>query len=254
MKSTPAPTRQLFDADPYQKEMSAIILAVRKREQSVEVLLDQTVFYPTGGGQPGDTGFLVLEDGKTLTVTGTVWDREDPGKIWHQISDSTTDDYVGVAVSGVIDWEKRYRHMRMHTCLHVLSAMVDAPVTGCSIGEEKGRLDFDLPEPTIEKGSLTREINALIALNQPVNIFRMTPEELEESGYFAKTSNVKPPVINNFVRMIGIENTDVQPCGGTHVKTTSEIGRIVCAKIEKRSRKNRRVVLRWETEDDMASA
>ena len=244
--NTPVATRTLFDQDAYQATTSAIVQDVRDTESGSAIVLNQTVFYPAGGGQPGDTGWLKLGDGTAYSVVGTAWDRENPGVILHFLDTHLNKETIGQAITGELHWQQRYRHMQMHTCLHILSSLVDAPVTGCSIAAEKGRLDFDLPEPTIDKVSLTDGLNQCIADDQPVGVFKLTPQELAESEYAAKTANVKPPVIGGHIRMVGIQDVDVQPCGGTHVRRTGEINRVVCVKIEKRSKKNRRVVLQWE--------
>lgn len=145
---------------------------------------------------------------------------------------------TGALINASLDWERRYQHMKMHTCLHLLGSIIDAPVTGCSISADKGRLDFDLPTMILDKDSITRDLNALIEQAIPVNILSMPAEEY--------TNTAKPLAIHGDLRMVEVTGIDLQPCGGTHVRNTREIGRVYCEKIEKKSKSNRRVILRFE--------
>lgn len=229
-----------FNDQPYTRSLSATIAHV----QGNRVLLDRTIFYPTGGGQPGDTGALTLEDSRRLRVIDTVRDESNPELIWHLLEEDAGAVKIGQAVTCEIDWERRYRHMRMHTCLHLLCSLIDAPVTGCSIGEDKGRLDFDLPEP-VDKIVLTEKLNYLINQELSVRHFYEEPQKLAEQPSLVRTESVSPPVLQGVVRMIEVTGTDLQPCGGTHVGNTREIGSVVCSKIQKKSRTNRRFTLTW---------
>lgn len=234
-------TRALFDEAPYQHCFTARVLAVSEQG----VALDQTLFYPTGGGQPGDQGHLLLPDGSAVAVLGTQRDPLLRALIWHQLEDGTAARLqAGMEVQGCLDWELRHRHMRMHTCLHLLCALIDAPVTGCSIAADKGRLDFDLPESTLDKEQLTTQLNELITAALEVRAQELPASEYNRLLELCRT-RIPPPANQGVVRVIDIPGIDLQPCGGTHVQNTAEIGVVVCDKIEKKSRHNRRVTLRF---------
>lgn len=232
-------TRALFDEVPYQRTFTARVLAV----SNLGVALEQTLFYPTGGGQPGDQGHLLLPDGSAAAVLGTQRDPLLRSLIWHQLENPAALQ-AGVEVQGCLDWERRYQHMRMHTCLHLLCAIIDAPVTGCSIGADKGRLDFDLPESTLDKEQITRSLNELINAALDVRAQELPASEYQRLLELSRT-RIPPPVSQGMVRVIDIPGVDLQPCGGTHVRSTQEIGPVICDKIEKKSRYNRRVSLRF---------
>jgi Ser-tRNA(Ala) deacylase AlaX len=229
-----------YDDAPYQQQFSASVIAFSEQG----VALAQTLFYPTGGGQPGDSGSLTLPNGQEVRVTGTVRDVENRNLIWHQVESS--DEFAnGMTVTGKLDWQRRYQHMKMHTCLHLLCAVLPAPVTGCSIGDEKGRLDFDLPEMTTTKEAIAEQLNQLITAAHPVRTSLISEEDYALALKLTKSQDVVPPVFNGAVRVIEIPGIDMQPCGGTHVKNTSEIGQVVVDKIEKKSKHNPRVTLRF---------
>lgn len=232
-------TRALFDELPYQHCFTARVLAVSEQG----VALDQTLFYPTGGGQPGDQGHLLLPDGSAAAVSGTQRDPLLRSIIWHQLEDSSAI-RVGMELQGCLDWQRRYQHMRMHTCLHLLCAIITAPVTGCSIGADKGRLDFDLPESTLDKEQITHQLNELIDGALDVRAQELPVSEYSRLLELSRT-RIPPPVNQGMVRVIDIPGVDLQPCGGTHVRNTAEVGRVICDKIEKKSRHNRRVTLRF---------
>ncbi|MDX9673752.1 MULTISPECIES: alanyl-tRNA editing protein [unclassified Pseudomonas] len=231
-------TLSLFNSEPYRRDFGARVIAVVDQA----VVLEHTLFYPTGGGQPGDTGYFSLVDGTRIAVTGTVRDPLLPSIIWHQVQECPPQLCTGALLNASLDWQRRYQHMKMHTCLHLLGALIDAPVTGCSISVDKGRLDFDLPEMTLDKDSITRDLNTLIERACPINV--MTMQASEYSDLPKKTA--RPPVFQDELRVVEISGVDIQPCGGTHVHNTREIGRVYCEKIEKKSRTNRRVILRFE--------
>ncbi|MEB0106738.1 alanyl-tRNA editing protein [Pseudomonas sp. MH9.3] len=235
-------TLALFDSAPYQNTFSARVRAVGEHG----IALEHTLFYPTGGGQPGDTGRFILADGTRVDVIGTVRDPVSRAIIWHQVHQCPAQLIAGVQVEAEIDWDRRYLHMKMHTCLHLLCSIIDAPVTGCSISADKGRLDFDLPEMTLDKDSITRDLNALIEQAHEVKTLSMPASEYATLLQITRTQAVAPPVIQGSVRVIDIAGVDIQPCGGTHVANTDEIGRVFCEKIEKKSKHNRRVILRFE--------
>lgn len=235
-------TTACFNDEPYTRSLEATIVHV----QDDRVLLDRTIFYPTGGGQPGDTGRLVLDDNRQFRVMDTLRDGDNPELIWHQLEQAGAIQ-PGQKATCEIDWERRYRHMKMHTCLHLLCSLIDAPVTGCSIAESKGRLDFDLPE-SLDKIIVTEQLNHLIRQGLEVKHFYTEPEKMAELSSLVRTESVSPPVLQGVVRLIEVAGTDLQPCGGTHVKNTSEIGPVVCSKIQKKSRTNRRFTLTWQEE------
>ncbi|VVO03678.1 alanyl-tRNA editing protein [Pseudomonas fluorescens] len=235
-------TLALYDNAPYQNAFDARIVAVSDQG----LALEHTLFYPTGGGQPGDTGLITLPDGTSLKVTGTVRDPLLRSIIWHQLEAYPPQLRAGLKIDASLDWERRYQHMRMHTCLHLLCSIIDAPVTGCSISHDKGRLDFDLPEMSLEKERITEQLNALVAQALEVKQLSMPASEYATLLQITRTQAVAPPVIQGAVRVIEVDGVDIQPCGGTHVINTEEIGRVFCEKIEKKSKHNRRVILRFE--------
>lgn len=228
-------TQELFRNDSYLKECEATVTAI----QDNAIILDQTIFYPTGGGQPGDSGVFVLANGATLPITNTVKDR-DTGLLLHLIADGCTLPNIGDIITCRIDWERRYQLMRMHSALHILCAKVDAPVSGGSIGIEKSRLDFDLPESP-DKAALSAALNDEISIGQDIEIGTISDEELTENPDLIRTMSVKPPQGQGHVRTIKVGTIDYQPCGGTHVKNTREIGPLRIGKIEKKGKLNRRI-------------
>ncbi|GAA3945849.1 alanyl-tRNA editing protein [Allohahella marinimesophila] len=233
-------TRDLFNENPYQHLFNAHVLAFSERG----VALDETFFYPTGGGQPGDCGQLLLSDSSTVKVVSTERDPLLRTVIWHQL-EGGAEVRVGMKVQGCLDWERRYQHMRMHTCLHLLSAIVNAPVTGCSISVDKGRLDFDLPDSSLDKQQITSQLNELISAALEVRTHEFSIDDYSDIVKITRTQAVALPATEGMVRVVDIQGIDIQPCGGTHVLNTSEIGVVFCEKIEKKSRHNRRVILRF---------
>jgi misacylated tRNA(Ala) deacylase len=233
-------TERLYEEDAYRTECEAVVLAA----DEAGVVLDRTVFYAMGGGQPGDTGVLRWGDGNELVIADT---RKGEGDdIVHVPAAGAALPPPGTRVQAVIDWDRRYRHMRMHTCLHLLCAVVGAPVTGGNLTAEKGRLDFDLPESTVDKATLTEALNALIARDTGTAVQWITDQELDARPELVKTLSVAPPRGAGRVRLLSIPDVDLQPCGGTHVARTGEIGRVRVTKIEKKSRLNRRIAVALE--------
>lgn len=229
----------LFRDDPYLTSCEAKVTAVE--EQGIR--LDRTVFYPEGGGQPGDVGSLTLADGTKIEIVDARkgQDHED---VVHIAAPDAPALSVGDAVTAEIDWERRHRLMRMHTCLHLLCAVVEGDVTGGQISDGKGRLDFNMDEKP-DKEQLAQEINRLIAENHPVTPQWITDEELQAKPELVRTMSVKPPMGGGRVRLLNIAGIDLQPCGGTHVRETGEIGPIEVGKIESKGRQNRRINLRF---------
>ena len=231
------PTELLFRAEPYTRTCEARVSAV----DGEAVRLDRTVFYPEGGGQPGDTGILRTEDGTEIAVRNTR-KGETGDDVLHLIDPDSTPPAPGSRVVAELDWERRYRHMRMHTCLHLLSAVIDAPVTGGQLSAEKGRLDFDV-DTKLDKAAVQDELNALIARDFAVAARWISDEALAVQPELVKTMRVKPPSGQGRVRVIDVDGIDLQPCGGTHVARTGEIGPVIVRKIESKGRHNRRVSL-----------
>jgi misacylated tRNA(Ala) deacylase len=229
------------EPESYQRRISAKVVAVG----SAGVILDRTIFYPTGGGQPGDSGALILSDGRRLRVIDAKHADDGPQSVLHVLEHQSAVE-INSELMAEIDWDRRYRHMRMHTALHLLSAFIDAPVTGCAISAEKGRLDFDLPEPSIDKDQITECLRDFVARQLPVHIRFAGPAELATLPQVVRTRSVAPPIIDGQLRLVEIPGVDVQACGGTHVMNTAEVGAVRCVKIEKKSRHNRRIVLEFE--------
>ncbi len=228
-------SEELFRADSYLKSCEATVTAVDESG----IRLDRTVFYPEGGGQPGDTGLLIAADGRAVRVVQT---RKHPGagEPVHVPEPGAPALSIGETVRAEIDWERRHRHMRMHTCLHLLCSLVEGAVTGGGLSDSKGRLDFDLPGQVPEKDHLTAELNRLISENHPVVPRWITDEALAANPELVRTMSVKPPTGSGQVRLLEIAGIDLQPCGGTHVARTGEIGAVVISKIENKGRQNRR--------------
>jgi misacylated tRNA(Ala) deacylase len=232
----PGMVAELFRQDSYLKEADAVVTALEERG----VRLDRTNFYPTGGGQPGDTGVLRW-DGGEAAITDTV--KADGGDVLHVLAPDTARPPAGTRVKAVLDWDRRYRHMRMHSALHVMSAVIRGNVTGGQVGADKSRLDFNLDGEVPTKEWVTEEINKLLAVDLPVVPQWITDDELAARPELVKTMSVRPPSGAGRVRLLSIEGVDLQACGGTHVARTAEIGRVECTKIENKGKMNRRFVI-----------
>lgn len=207
------------------------------------IVLDRTVFYAASGGQPGDNGSILRADGSVITIATAVHPEGDKTRIVHVPAEAQGLPTVGELVTATIDWDRRYRLMRMHTALHLLSVVFPFPVTGGSVGEDKGRLDFDMPEVPGDLAGLETKLNEMVAGNHAVTQEWITDAEMAANPDLIKTMNVKPPMGQGRVRLIRIGDVDLQPCGGTHVRNTQEIGRLALGKIEKKGKQNRRVSL-----------
>ena len=228
----------VFQDDAYAKSCAATVVSA----EPGAIRLDRGVFYPTGGGQPGDTGVLRLADGREVEIVDTVKGAL-PGDIIHVPADDAPLPAPGDAVTADLDWQRRHRLMRMPTCLHLLCAVGDGPVTGGQISDGKGRLDFDLSEMPLGKDEITTAINRLVDEDHPANPRWVDDAEFDASPELVKTMSVAPPRGQGRVRLLDIEGVDLQACGGTHVARTGEIGKVRVAKIENKGRHNRRVVI-----------
>ena len=230
-------TKELFRDNSYAKSCEATVVAINDLGG---IILDRTVFYPSGGGQPGDSGKLKRPDGAHTGIATTVYEK-DRSAIVHVPAEGEVPPTVGETVQCIVDWHRRYAHMKVHTALHLLCAVLPYPVTGGSIGEGEGRLDFDIPDAGLDKEALADELNKLIAQDHQVSIQWITDEELDAQPDLVRTMAVKPPRGSGKVRLIAVGDIDLQPCGGTHVASTNEIGVVDVSKIEKKGAKNRRV-------------
>lgn len=233
-------TKFLFRDDSYLAATEARVTAVTPEGG---IVLEQTVFYATSGGQPGDSGQLVRQDGSVLRIETAVHPDGDKTAIVHVAAEGMPRPLPGEIVTAEIDWERRYRLMRMHTALHLLSVVFPFPVTGGSVGEDRGRLDFDMPEVPENLATLEAELNAMVQAGHAVTSEWITDAEMEAKPELIKTMKVKPPIGQGRVRLVRIGNVDLQPCGGTHVANTAEIGPLALGKIEKKGKQNRRVSL-----------
>lgn len=234
------PTELLFRDDAYLRSADATVLAVNDRRG---IVLDRTVFYATGGGQPGDTG-TIERNGAPIAIATTVY-GDGKVDVVHVPGDVEPLPEPGEKVRAVLDWERRHRHMRIHTGLHLLSVVVPFPVTGGSIGADEGRLDFDVEGDLPAKDEIEARLNALVAADHAVTQEWITDDELLANPGLVKTMKVKPPMGTGRVRLVRIGDIDLQPCGGTHVRSTAEIGSLVIGKIESKGRQNRRVRIRF---------
>ncbi|HTP74778.1 MAG TPA: alanyl-tRNA editing protein [Burkholderiaceae bacterium] len=232
-------TEELFREDATLRECEARITAV----DAAGIRLDRTVFYPQGGGQAGDAGMLRLADGRELRIVDTRKGAQ-PGEIVHLPAPDTdlSNLHVGTTVTARIDWQRRHRHMRFHTATHLLCALVPHPVDGCSITTGYARLDFHMTEP-LDKEALTQGLARLVAEGHAVSHRWITEAELDANPGLVRSMSVQPPRGQGRVRVMEVDGVDLQPCGGTHVANTAEIGPVVVTKIEKKSAKTRRVVL-----------
>jgi misacylated tRNA(Ala) deacylase len=230
----------LFRDDAYRREAEARVV----RADAAGIVLDRTVFYPRGGGQAGDAGSLRLADGRTIAIADTV--KGEGAGILHVPAPGQEALLAGLEsgdpVTACIDWERRHRHMRFHTATHLLCAIVPHQTNGCSITAEYARLDFDMVEP-LDREHLERELAKLVAGAHDVRTVWITDEELDAKPELVRTMTVKPPRGVGRIRLLEISGVDLQPCGGTHVANTREIGALKVVKIEKKSARTRRVVL-----------
>ena len=232
------PTDCLFRDDSYLKSCEARVVAITDQSG---IVLDRTVFYANSGGQPGDTGTLTTSDGRRVTIANAVYTGPGKTEIAHVPAPDAPALAVGDAVTAAIDWDQRYGRMRMHTALHLLSAVLPYAVTGGSVGDADGRLDFDIPEAGLDKDAIATRLAGMIAADAAVSSRWISDAELEANPGLVKTMSVKPPMGTGRVRLIEIACLDLQPCGGTHVRRTGEIGAVQVTGVEKKGKQNRRV-------------
>jgi misacylated tRNA(Ala) deacylase len=229
-------TEALFNRNAYLRHCEAVVLEVLPEG----VVLDRTVFYPLGGGQPGDTGVLRGKRGREWAVTDTR--KGEGGRILHVLTAGVEPPAPGEMVDAELDWARRHAHMRMHTCLHLLGSVLRYGVTGGQVGADKGRLDFDMQDE-VDKERVTAELNALIAANHRVEPRWVDEAELDRQPELVRTMSVQPPRGAGRIRLLEIPGVDLQPCGGTHVAATGEIGPVQVTKIENKGKRNKRVVV-----------
>jgi misacylated tRNA(Ala) deacylase len=230
-------TTALFREDSYLQSCAAVVTSTSEQGFCV----DQTVFYPLGGGQPGDTGTASWDE-NPIDIVDT---RNSEAGILHIVEPGNDIPPVGTTVELVLDWDRRFAHMRMHTALHLLGSILKYGVTGGNISAIKSRLDFDT-EDTVDKEAVSSALNALVAANHPLHCRWISEQELDENPSLVRTMSVQPPRGKGDIRLLEIENVDLQPCGGTHVRSTGEIGTIRIGKVEKKGRRNRRVNIHIE--------
>jgi misacylated tRNA(Ala) deacylase len=231
------PTALLFRDDAYATMTPATVLAVG----GTGIVLDRTVFYAMGGGQPGDAGTMTLADGRAQALTNAVWNDEAKTEIAHVLAPGAAAPVIGETVLVSLDWPRRYARMKIHSALHLLSVALPYPVTGGSIGDGEGRLDFDIPVGGLDKEAVTATLRDMVARNADISERWITDEELDANPALVKTMKVKPPRGSGQVRLVEIAGLDLQPCGGTHVRNTAEIGLVSVSQIEKKGKQNRRV-------------
>jgi misacylated tRNA(Ala) deacylase len=233
-------TELLFREDAYLRRCTARVVAADEHG----IRLDRTVFYPTGGGQPGDTGALRLASGEAIAIVDTI-KGEGPDEVIHVPAPGAALPAPGTAVEAEIDWERRHRLMRMHTCLHLLCAVVPGAVTGGQVSDGKGRLDFDVPGASLDRDAIASRLNALIAEGHAVAPRWISDDDLAAHPELVRTMSVKPPTGMGRVRLMEVAGPngaiDLQPCGGTHIRNTAEIGPVALGKIENKGRQNRRI-------------
>ena len=225
-------TRELFRDDSYLRHCEATV----SRTGDGHLFVDQTVYYPLGGGQPGDTGTVSWDGGEARVVDTRYVD----GDIGHMLEEDAAGPPPGATVQLEIDWERRYRHMRMHTAMHLLGSVLLYPVTGGNISAEKSRLDFDM-EDTVDKEAVGAALARLVAEDHAVSCRWISEEELDAQPELVRTMSVQPPRGKGAIRLLEIEGVDLQPCGGTHLRSTAEVSAVRIGKVEKKGRQNRRV-------------
>jgi len=237
-------TEALFRDDAYLTTAEATVVAINERGG---IILDRTIFYATSGGQPGDTGTLERADGSRIAIAATIT-GETKDEIIHVPAPEQPVPEIGKRVRLAIDWERRHLLMRMHAACHLLTVVCPFPITGAAVSEDDSRVDFDAPDAGFTKEDVTAGLMELVLADHPIFIRLITDEELAANPGLVKSKNVRPPVSTGKIRLVCIgdnASVDSQPCGGTHVKSTGEIGEIHIGKIEKKGRENRRFRIRF---------
>jgi misacylated tRNA(Ala) deacylase len=237
-------TETLFRADSYLREAEASVVAINERGG---VIFDETIFYATSGGQPGDTGYLERSDGSRIAIAATIT-GETKDEIIHVPAPEQPAAAIGERLKLVIDWPRRHLLMRMHTACHLLTVVCPYPITGAAVSEDDSRVDFDIPDTGFSKEDVTARLMELVRADHPVFIREIGDEELAANPGLVKSKNVRPPSGTGRIRLVCIGKdgaVDSQPCGGTHVKSTAEVGEIHIGKIEKKGRENRRFRIRF---------
>lgn len=237
-------TEALFRDDSYLAACDAVVSGVNERGG---ILLDRTIFYATSGGQPGDTGRLVRQDGTEIGIAGTIT-GENKDEIIHIPAPGAPALAAGEPVRLAIDWERRLKLMRMHTACHLLTVVCPHPITGAAVSEDDSRVDFDIPDATFDKQDVTERLMELVKADHPVFTRWISDADLAANPGLVKSKNVRPPTGAGRIRLVGIGadgSVDTQPCGGTHVRSTAEVGAIHIGKIEKKGRENRRFRIRF---------
>lgn len=230
----------LFQEDAYLKECTATVLSVDEKG----VRLDRTIFYPNGGGQPGDSGIMVLPNGDKLAIVDTL-KGDGHLDVVHVMAEDSALSAEGDQVTVTLDWERRHKHMRFHTCMHVLCSLIEGDVTGGNLSDQKARLDFNLPDGVPDKEELNAKLAAIVAADKPTKTIWINDEEMAAQPELVRTMSVKPPSGAGRVRLLEIQDVDLQPCGGTHLKSTGEIGNIIIGKVENKGKMNRRFNLKF---------
>ncbi len=237
-------TEAAFRDDAYLAEIGAKVVHINERGG---IILERTIFYATSGGQPGDTGFFTRPDGSRIAIAATIT-GETKDEIIHVPGTGQAVPAAGEELSLAIDWERRYRLMRMHTACHLLTVICPFPITGASVSEDDSRVDFDIPDAGFSKEDVTAKLMQLVRADHPVFTRLITDEELAANPGLVKSKNVRPPSGTGRIRLVCIGDNasiDSQPCGGTHVRSTAELGEIHIGKIEKKGRENRRFRIRF---------
>lgn len=238
-------TELIFNEDSYLKEAEATIISASDNI----IKLNRTVFFPEGGGQPGDQGEIILKD-RVLKVIDTKKDLQE-NEILHYVEGNIDESIINQEVGLKIDWERRYTLMRMHSSCHVLVSLVPALITGASVGIEKSRIDFDVDPSTLNKEEMNQRIKEIVSEDHPIFINQISGDDYEEYKHLSKGDSVCPPIINNKIQIvqIGEDNNiiDKEFCGGTHLKSTKEIGPLEIGKIENKGKRNRRINIRFSS-------
>jgi misacylated tRNA(Ala) deacylase len=227
----------LFQSDSYLRQTQSKITAIKENI----IFFENTIFYAQGGGQPGDTGEIQSQTGEKFRIINTTYDEQ--RNVCHHLEKNITSTKGDFLLK--IDWERRYKLMKMHSCMHVICSLIDADITGCAVGEEKSRIDFNLKNGAVDKEMLSANINKLIQKGAPIVYQWWEKADLDKQAELVRTIKVSPPLTGGKYRIVEIEGIDIQPCGGTHVKNIREIGEIAITKIKNKGENNRRIYIEF---------